>query len=185
MNESKDVLSAVSKYLEGANPLTNRMKEEEIELKSRIAILENKESDALIRVETLDQKERGLLSSVDKLSFQIESLKGDIESLVRQHTADKTSIDIEEKELRHKIEILEQEKSGVEAQIVGVKSDYEALILAKGEELKTVVRELNEIRVLLKQTEHLESLSKGHFIREIQAILDKKNIKIDIMKELA
>lgn len=182
--ESKEILEAVSKYLEGANPLTEKMKQEEIELKGRITVLENKESDAQGRVETLEKREKGLLSSVEVLEGQKTSLTNDIEALVRSHTSEASRIDVEKTRLKKDIETLIRQKESLETEIKAVGVDYDEVISLKSKKLEEVVRKLTETRTLLKEEERFESLSKGHWIREIQKILDRKNMKVDILKEL-
>lgn len=76
------------------------------------------------------------------------------------------------------------EKERLESEITALEGTYKRLIDTQTKALHEIVIEIGKKTADMKQLDHLEQFTKGHFIRLLQEKLTAKGIKVDVLKML-
>lgn len=130
--------------------------------------------------ETVDAKlreEKALTLRLNQITTQAHLEQQKLDTLTRDYSIRESA------QLKSTAE-LEQKHDKVKEQLTSLQAVYERNIQSNSDELNGIILGLSLKQAELRQTLHLEKFTKGYFITQIQKLLDKKGIKVDVLKEL-
>lgn len=114
----------------------------------------------------------------------LEQLESDLLKVKKE--IDKHNTEIREQEVSSRQTNLEQE-SKLQVLLTSTKTaelTYSRMIEESNKKLLAIIAKSEEMKIKLEQQAFLDKLSKGHWLRQIQALLEEKGLKVDLLKEL-
>lgn len=123
-----------------------------------------------------DEKTR-LTSEIEPLRYKKNEIKSEITKLEEQHL---NTVNAHENERDSYVSRIQELKETLE----NTETQFDSLIGVKTTELQKILVELAEKQVFIEKLIKYEKVSNARFIQEVQKLLDKRGIKLDVFKEV-
>lgn len=123
-----------------------------------------------------DEKTR-LTSEIEPLRYKKNQIQSEITKLEEQHL---NTVNAHENERDSYVSRIQELKETLE----NTETQFDSLIGVKTTELQKILVELAEKQVFIEKLIKYEKVSNARFIQEVQKLLDKRGIKLDVFKEV-